>query len=118
MINHWQNTAVVAALMGAIDATLLLTGISTSEAFQTSEELPTEENALMIARAYYVLWAFSGISNLSCVLLNLILSVHFKDLMLGDDDKIWFILTWYIQSIDTKSLIQLKKHLFFKQYAI
>ena len=99
MINHWQNAAVVAALLGAIYATLLLTGISMSDVFLTSEEIPTEENALMIARAYYVLWSLSGISNIACVLLNLVLSVHFNDLMLGEDDKIWFILTWYTRKI-------------------
>ena len=94
MLTHWQNMAVVCALLGAIATTVLLSGLSRSVGYNSSNGYMEDEEALLVARIYYILWGISTVTNVAGIMLSVCLSVHFTDLMMLEADKVWFILVW------------------------
>eukprot|EP01031_Cornospumella_fuschlensis_P038246 gene38246-46476_t len=94
LIALWQNVGIVAALIGAISITVLLASPGATDAFVNSnKKFLSTQQSFLIARCYYIAWALATICELATVLLVTIANNHYY-LMIGDEDIVWFIITW------------------------
>lgn len=94
LISFWQNVALVSALIGAIAVTVLLASPSRQEFLSSNSWIMGPELSKIIVQVYYALFAAAACSEICTVLVVTISAIHFN-LMLSDDDMIWFVMEWF-----------------------
>ena len=97
----YQNIGIVAALLGAISVTLLLSTPSRSDTYSTSVNV-SHDAELALLQSYYFFWALATFSEIAVVVIVTIANVHLS-LMVTKHDFLWFFETWDFQ---TKQLSQ------------
>lgn len=93
LVAFWQNIGIVAALIGAISVTVLISSPSRVESLSDDSEILSTQMGIQLTQAYYGLWALTAFSEICAVLLVTIANVHFS-LMGKEYDMIWFMLRW------------------------
>ncbi len=95
---YWQNLCIVAALIGAIAVSIMVSPIDQASMFSApgaDDRLnPISAHQMQkLARAYYVIWSLAAITEISTVIILTVLNVHFT-LMESDFNRIWFLIKW------------------------
>jgi hypothetical protein len=93
LIGFWQNVALISALIGAIAVTILLSSPSRQDALADSRFVANSYDAVILSQLYYVFFGISALTEVSAVLVVTISVIHFN-LMITEDDMVWFVMTW------------------------
>lgn len=93
LVAFWQNVALVSALIGALAVTILLTSPSRQDALADTGKVTGDKDSILLSQLYYALFGTAALTEIGAVLIVTIAVIHFN-LMVTEDDMVWFMMTW------------------------